>query len=374
MLNSRKLVVRVIVCIFACAWSPRELNWAKEASADGAELEQRHETLRLFPVTRVTEKTFSASELLPLPAGKPAVGEILYHRVSLQKEEANPVGGRLILRGTAFLSVVYLSQNGDPAEAELRAPWSAILEVPETDGERSETVTLAMTGSSAELADGGISFELGGVVQASVRGRTEVRYLSDAYAVGQELSVRTEQREMTASASPFEQTDVLTLTLEGRRQPRSLTAIFADCGKPRRERDEVRVPVTAKALCTDENGMPVLLTGQGEAVCRNPEVSGLRIGEIYAAVSSAGSEVRVPVLFSGEQTETAALSLVTGGELAESKADENRPSAILLRAAPGDTVWSLGKRKRLPCASIRSVNGLPEGAEPAPGTLLLLAK
>ena len=82
----------------------------------------------------------------------------------------------------------------------------------------------------------------------------------------------------------------------------------------------------------------------------------------------------MPVIFSGEQEEQAALSFVTGAELAETEEAPNRLTAVLLRTRPGDTIWALGKRKKLPCAAIRSVNGLGEDEEPAVGTLLLLAQ
>lgn len=370
-LNSRKLLVRTEVCILACAWQPRELAWA-ERSPDAA-LELKMEKRSLFPVTEVTEKTFDLSETLPLPAGKPPAGELLCCRVSLQQEEANPVGGRLILRGTAFLSAVYLSMAGELAEAELRSPWSAVLELPAGDAEVKCVYTPAITGFSASLSEGGIDMDLGGVVQAAVHRRMDAAYISDAYAVERELTVHTESRTLTADCAQLEQTDVLTLRLEGKQTPRSLTALFADCGRPRQEKELWRVPVTVKALCMGESG-PVLLTGRGEAVCRSLSAPVLRTGELYASVSAAGAEVRVPVIFSGEQEEQAALSFVTGAELAETEEAPNRLTAVLLRTRPGDTIWALGKRKKLPCSAIRSINGLDENEEPAPGTLLLLAK
>ena len=370
-LNSRKLLVRTEVCILACAWQPKTLRWAKD-TADAA-LEVKREKRSLFPVTEVTEKTFDLTDTLPLPAGKPPVGELLCCRAGLQQEAADAVGGRLILRGTAFVSAVYLSVSGELAEAGLRSPWSAVLELPPEEGETQCVFTPALTGCSVTLSDGGLEVDLGGVVQAAVHRRVETEYIADAYSAQRELTLETETRTVTVSCSQSEQTDALTVRLEGSKTPRSLTALFADCGKPRQERDLWRVPVTVKALCTGEGG-PMLLTGRGEAVCRSLESPVLRIGEVYASVSAAGAEVRTPVIFSGVQEETAELQLVTGAALSDAPAEGTSSAAILLRTLPGDTVWSLGKRKKLPCSAIRSVNGLGEDEEPTPGTLLLLAK
>ena len=373
LLNSRKLAVRTEVCIVATAWTSRTLSWAKDAAA-GTELELRREHCSIFPVTEVTEKTFELSETLPLPAGKPPAGELLYCRASLQQEEASPVGGRLILRGTALLSAVYLSLSGEAAEADLRMPWSAVLEVEPVEGEQSFETELAITGLDAELSDGGLRVELGGVAQAAVHTRLEIAGIADAYSIGAVLRTETETRSLAASCVRTEQTDVLTLRLEGRQPPRSLTAIFADWGRPRQEKELCRVPVTVKAICTGENGAPILLTGRGEAVCRGLREPSVRMGELYASVSAGGAEVRVPVIFTGMQEELRTLTLLTGAAAEEQPAEPAEFSAVLLRTRPGDTVWELGKRKRLPCAAIRSINGLGADEEPAPGTLLLLAR
>lgn len=372
-LNSRKVAVKTETCIRVSAWSPRKLSWAVDAP-ETETLELKKETCIAFPVTEVTEKTFEVSDTLPLPAGKPPVGEILYSRASIQQEEANPVGGRLILRGTAFLSVVYLSLSGETAEADLRMPWSAVLDATSEEAEQSCAVELALTGLNTELNEGGISVDLGGVAQAAVYTRTELSYLADAYSTAFALTPETETVKLNASCKHSEQTDVLTLRLEGKQPPRSLTAIFADCGRLKQEKELCRAPVTVKALCAGEDGRTVLLTGRGEAVCRGIMNPSFRTGELYASVSSGGAEVRVPVIFSGMQEEAKALTLLTGAAAEDAPQETGEFTAVLLRARPGDTVWELGKRKRLPCAAIRSVNGLDENEEPAPGTLLLLAK
>lgn len=372
-LNSRKVAVKTEISIRVSAWSPRMLEWAKDAP-ETETLELKKETCVAFPVTEVTEKTFEVSDTLPLPAGKPPVGEILYSRAGIQQEEANPVGGRLILRGTAFLSVVYLSLSGETAEADLRMPWSAVLDAASDGEEQSCAVELALTGLHTELNEGGISVDLGGVAQAEVYTRTELCYLTDAYSTAFALTPETQTAKLTGACKRSEQTDVLTLHLEGRQPPRSLTAIFACCGRPRQEKELCRVPVTVKALCAGEDGKTILLTGQGEAVCRGMMNPGFRTGELYASVSSGGAEVRVPVIFSGMQEEIKTLTLLTGAAAEDAPQETGEFTAVLLRTRPGDTVWELGKRKRLPCAAIRSVNGLESDEEPAPGTLLLLAK
>ncbi len=141
------------------------------------------------------------------------------------------------------------------------------------------------------------------------------------------------------------------------------------------DQETVRVSVAAKALCRMEDGGMELLTGRGEAVFPGtgcvPEVA---CGELYASLTASGAEVRVPVRISRERSRAERVTYLTGGAAEEGEEGGPEPAVTLLRAEAGDTVWSLGKRKRVPCAAIRAYNHLEEGEEPAPGTLLLLAK
>jgi hypothetical protein len=141
------------------------------------------------------------------------------------------------------------------------------------------------------------------------------------------------------------------------------------------DQETVRVSVAVKALCGMEDGSMELLTGRGEAVFPGegsvPEVD---CGELYASVTASGAEVRVPVRISRVRSREERVTFLTGGAAEEGGEGGPEPAVTLLRAEEGDTVWSLGKRKRVPCAAIRAYNRLEEGEEPVPGALLLLAK
>ena len=375
LLSARRILVRAEVCVTVSLWIPSELCWMKNAATEGCSVELRREMIRLVPVAAVEEKTFTVDDVQPLPAGKPPVRAILYAKAALRAEGSEPVGGKLVVRGNAAVSVIYQTAGGEIAQAELNQPWSAFPELPDHGEERGFETVAALTGCSVEADDGGFRVSVGGVVQVVIRCAAELELITDAYGTDCSLIPAVETAVVEAEAEQETAADTVSVRLESLRKPRALVSLTADCGRPREEKDSVRVPITVKALCIMEDGRPEQLTGRGEAVCSCigsvPEVS---CGELYASVASQGADVRVPVGFAMTRIRKEELHYLVSAEVKELPAGEGKPTVTILRVSSGDSVWSLGKARSLPCASIRAYNRLSEDEEPAPGSLLLLAR
>lgn len=373
LLNSRKLLLRCEVSVTVTLLAPREIGWAERLETSGCRVESRYAMETLLPVCQIEEKTFTAEETLPLPAGKPTPETLLYALASLNTEESSAVGQKLVVRGTAGVTVVYLSRGGEVAQADFRLPWSAFLDLPE--GEVSWSVITTLTGCSVSADEGGFSIAVGGVAQAVIRSRMECRFIDDAYGTDCEFTPVFQEVTMETEERPESISDNLSIRLEDARQPRSVLAVSAEGGRMRREQEHYVLPVSVKALCLTVDGTPAMLTGKGEVSCPDfglfPDFA---LGDVYASVSPAGVEIRVPLTFNAVRRSSLVLHLLTGGEAAARAEREGKPTVTLLRAAPGDTVWSLGKRKGVSGAAIRSYNHLAEDEEPAPGSLLLLAQ
>ncbi len=377
MLNSRKLLVRTEVCITAGVWLPRQLEWNSACRAEGG-VEVLTREYTLMPVTDVTEKTFSAGEVLDLPGGRPAPGEVLSARLTLRTEEMNGVGSKLILRGSARTTVFYLSPQGEPGEAELQLPWSLILELEEDGAEQRYEVTTAVTGFRVSPAEeGGFLVELGAVAQAVVRSRKTIRCVADAYGIGETLDTRIDTVVMETGGETPETGDSLRLQLDAQKAVGRVVHVCASLGKPRPEEGEYRLPVQAKAICQGENGSFTALSGRGEAVCPRESSPGMtaEAGEAYGSVNGQGVEVRVPINYRCPRWETGQVSMLTAAEPAEEPEEQGeQPSISVILTREGDSVWSLGKANRASCGVIRQVNELEPEAEPAPGSLILVLR
>ncbi len=375
-LNSRKLLLRAEVCITVSVWTPETLRWAEEASAEGCCVELKTERCVLRPVIAVEEKTFTAEDTLPLPAGKPQADSLLQAFAALQQEEAEQVGRKLVVRGTALVNALYRTVSDEVASADFRLPWSAFLELPEGEQTLDWELITTLTGCSGEITEeGGFGITVGGVAQAVLRSEREISWIADAYGTDCDFAPVFTSAEVETEAACEVRSETVTIRLDSMKKPRSIVYLSADCGRPRQDRENLRLTLNVKALCEMEDGNLEQLSGRGEAVCAGggsvPEVS---CGEVFAAVSGGGAEVRLPVEFRSTRSRCRQLSFLTEAEVSERTQQVQGPNVVLLRTAEGDSVWSLGKKKGISCASIRSYNQLDEGEEPKPGTLLLLAR
>lgn len=377
MLNSRKLLVRTEVCITAGVWLPRQLEWNRDCRADtGVEVLSRE--YAVMPVTDVTEKTFSADEVLNLSGGRPEAGEVLSARLILRTEEMNAVGSKLILRGSARVGVFYLSPQGEPGEAELQLPWSVILELEEEGADRRYEVVTAVTGFRVTPAEeGGFLVELGGVAQAAVRTRRSIRCVADAYGIREDLDTRVETIRMETGGEILESGDSLRLQLDAQRNIGKTAHFSVGLGRPRQEDGEYRMSLQVKALCQSEGGGWTALSGRGEAVCPRESSAAMtaEAGEAYGSANGRGVEVRVPVNYRCPRWETGELRMLAGVEPGqEAGPGEEQPAISVILTREGDTVWSLGKANRASGTGIRQVNGLEPEEEPEPGSLILVLR
>lgn len=375
-LNSRKLLLRAEVCITLSVWSPVTLRWAEEATAEGCSVEIKTERGTFRPVCAVEEKTFTVEDKLTLPAGKPQAAALLYSRAALQPEEAEQVGHKLVARGIAEVTALYRTGSDELASADFRLPWSAFLELPEAEEELSWELVTALTGCSGELTeDGAFSFTVGGVVQAAIRSERELSWIADAYGTDCAFSPVFETAELDGETETELRTESVSLRLDSMERFRSIVSLSVCCGRPRAEKENLRISVSAKALCLTEDGSLEALAARGECLYLGsgsmPEVF---VGDVSAAIVPGGVELRCPLSFRQTRCRRSRLHFLSGAEVAEAGEKEKGPNVILLRTCEGDSVWSLGKKKGIACASIRSYNQLAEGEEPAPGSLLLLAR
>lgn len=372
MLNSRKLLVRAEVLVTVFAYSQRELRWCRELKAADCQVEQLSQTLTLLPVTEVTERVFELEETVPLPAGRPAVEALLCARAVLNQEEGSIVGSKLILRGSAELHVSYLASGDRLAAASFRLPWSAVLE---TEGQEGSVFQIcpALTGCCLSQSEsGGFVVKLGAVAQAALRSPQELTQVRDAYGIDCTLTLGSETRSLPVRVTGSTRTETLDLRLESGKPVNSIVELSAVCGRTRSEGGQLCIPVSVKAVCLAEEE-PVLLSRSGEVRCEGSGVPELHIGELYASVSGRGVDLRLPVELGLTVMEELPVTVLTSAE-AEQAPPAPRAAVTLQRVRPGDSVWSLGKEKSIPCASILAYNDLDPERELEPGALLLLAR
>ena len=125
MLNPRKILARCEVRIECTVYAKDELVWF-DALSEECESVHIHTAARQIDIASlVSEKTFTVSDELAMPPGKPAPGTILTSCVSLRADDNQVVGEKLIVKGTAISRMFYLPENGENLEyAVFETPFS----------------------------------------------------------------------------------------------------------------------------------------------------------------------------------------------------------------------------------------------------------
>lgn len=387
-LNPRKVLCRVELAIACQVWSPREESLCAPCQESECALQQRAEELETYAVMAVAEKSFAFTDDVTLPAGQPAVEELLGHRLELRCSEAKVIGNKLIFKGEALLRCRYRTGENTMALGRWDLPFSQIMEVSgvEEEGscavevvERESRVTLSGDGDGRTL---GLHMEL--VAQAVVRQTRTVRIFSDAYSITHDLTVERQERFFTQLWEESAVTQVCRETVETPQSVRGVEDCFVDLGTCQVKREEQEGVMTVQGnvsvLYTDESGQMcalshaitasarVALPPRGECRARCSMA-----GELQVVATATGLEIRCPVQFDYLTTLQQPRQTVVALQAEEREAGETRPSVVLRLAQPGEGLWDIAKAYATTQEDILAANELPD-AEHLEGRLLLIPR
>lgn len=310
--------------------------------------------------------------------------ELLLYRLYPRITSCRPVGNKLVVKGEVALSALYRGQDQRLHTYRTELPLSQILDgagLPE-DGEYA--IRCCMTGGEVRVlrSDSGGGFSATAELRLLLCAyRTErCVCVEDLYSIRQ--PVQLEQTCVTLpDAAPdrvLREETVEHLELGGNKPFLFVTDV--DCAAASITEEEgqtaLRTTVRTRLLYLDEADTPSVAERTAEVMlpvkepvqsascclCGGPEV---RFG-------TSGCDVRQVVEFQAEAGRTETLDTVSGGELLEQTEPIRRPSLVLRRLLPGETLWDVAKQYGTDEELLRTVNRL-EG-EAHPDNMLLIPR
>jgi hypothetical protein len=387
LLNPRKVVVRVEVAVQITAYGAEssELSLGVVCGEDSP-IQTLMEGHQDFVAADVAEKNFNFSDVLQLPASRPAMEQLLSARGSLNCGEAKVIGSKLVAKGDAVLTVCYLGERG-VASARFELPFSQIMEVQGGEDESIVWTDAALTGldcamrSESELE---VSFDV--LLQAVVRQKRDVQLLADLYSTDEPLETELETVWLTQLAD------------QGTR--RQLARQLCPCAVPVKQVIQCRLSVgeLSQAPAGDNN---LAVTAQTHAdmlylseddtlcaasfqipvACEVPVPANCRClcrcrltDEAAATPVTDGAEVRFEAEFCYlvvQRYSVRSVSAVHPGQQTEDAVA--RPSVVVRMAGEGERLWDIAKYSGSTIADIQAVNGI-SGDEVTGGTILLIPK
>lgn len=321
------------------------------------------------------EKTFQMEETLPLPNARELVSCCLTPRLS----ETRLLSGKLVLRGSGGIHVVYRNGEGKLESRDLEIPVSQLTE-PEGkfSPDAQADAVMAVTNLETELVEGDqLRLKAGLLAQYVLDDREILELAEDVYSPRRTVEPIREELELPRI---LERKQVSVPVRQMLRQSASQIAdvtYLPDFPVLRRgEPLQAELPGSFQVLSYDENGNLNTALARTEENWDMPLGENARVdatvlpGTPPSATAGSGMELKGESVLSLQTSARHGMEMVTGLKLGEMQEPaQNRPSLILRRA--GDQgLWDIAKSTGSTMAAIRQANSL-EG-EPEESQILLI--
>ena len=393
LLNPRKLLTRVAVSLTLRPYERVTLSPCAELEPpQDCRVETLCESCEAELLCAVREKEFTVAEELTLPGGREPIRELLRSGCEARLTECKCVGGKILLKGVASVSILYLSDSGSVLVYEEEIPFSQIAEGTEDGSDADCEYSVTLTG--CEIVSGGEEGDDGRTVTVKLflraflmlRSQETIRCITDLYSTTHDLTPRTEELMFTRSckrlicrASVREQVDtgvdigsILRAAVD-----------FSDASVTQNEDvASLRATAVIRMLYLDENGVPLLSEKRCEVTAEEKTAPGSHLSllgvscaEVDARANATCAEVRFTAEFSllcCDNVRMRSLSEVTVAERTEEEG--SAPSLVLRAIGNGEKLWDLAKHYRTTVVDILEANELAADAAVPTGQMLLIPR
>ena len=377
MLNSRKLGLRVGLCLTLWLWQPAEqVCFAPGDCGQRVQLRCADYPMRL--PREWAEKTVLLRDTLALGSGQPEVLRIVHADAQCRISDEKLSGSQAVCKGIVQLDVLYETPDLELVSAALSLPFSQLVELEGSYEEQGLEITPALTSLNVLAENGQVTVEAGLCLQCLVTQTASVPMVEDAYATRGTL--HTEYR--SCALQPRLDSRVLRQELRQELPVQAEEVIRAEALLDAPElrysggMTGARVPVRLRVLYRDAGGEYRLAESAAALTAELPAEDALCRAEVWAdgvlfAAPAAGRiELRLPLALrlcwydEGERQFLCALRL-------DDAPREERPAVIIRTLEQDAPLWEIAKELRTTVSAIQTANDLEGDLAPA-GTMLLI--
>ena len=383
-LNSRKLLVRVGIACTVTAYA-QEKCMCYDLPEAAPNLQLKRTELPFTMPLALGEKSFVLNEELEVPSGKPSVERLLKCVFRPQTEEEKIVGDKAVFKGNLLLHALYESADGKLVCCEWNVPFSQYAQLMRELDEGEIRTHLCITNADVEQDTQSdcrrllLSASL--LAQCTAYGEQKISMIADAFCTDAVLTPQYQSCEMLGilDRQTFRET-AMAASVEPAQSVVDAW-IYPEQVNRRREDGRVRLelPMNCNVLYYDEHGAlqgktlrPTVNAETALSEQANCMVEHIDSGEIYCSAGPDGLQLRAPVTMQVECSANHRLNAVSGGEITDLPAtQERRPSVILRRTDNDEELWALAKSFRTPLQTIIEANALQGDTVPADTMLLI---
>lgn len=382
MLNSRKVLLRVGVSCDVTVYGPKHQPLYDLPQPPEGLCLQRVTVPMVLPLD-VGEKAFVINDEVNLPDNAEPIDRVLKTLFRLEQGDSKVVGSKVLFKGTVHLHTLYRSMDGNLCVFDGELPFSQYVELSRDLDEQEAQVRLFLSGAEVE-PDGQMECRrllaaLNLVAQTLVSGRQEVSYIEDAYDLTQNLEPQWKTMGLTGRLDSQQLRDTLSGTmLVPANRVLDVWAYPQDVLRQRNgDRVDLQYGVACNVVYYDETGIlqgKIVHINQNQAIALAPNAECRPSCRLESAVTcQPGSEplLRCRMNLQVDSYARQEFRCLSGGKLVPARVEGERPSLILRRVQPEESLWSIAKANRTTVERLMDANALTT-ENPPEGRMLLI--
>lgn len=359
--TSRRLYLRVLPEISGIGFRPVQRKFCIGTENESS-MRLRREKVTMPLMTGAAEQEFTYSGDTMLEGKVPE--ELFFYRICPRVISTQRVGNKLMVKGELWLCTMYRTVDSLLERHETTLPFSQIVEAGDLPEEARHIVTATLYEADARLLRTEEGGGFGITARIALCMRTFEDYaidcVADLYSTRYDVLPEQQGVPLPIAYPPAEIQQEVVLQPEIQGERAFITNVECSQVIPVTEenRQLLRTNVTIHLLYLDDSGAPV-------TVETSQEVS-ISVDAMPTAISAscckeslqcgALCQARVPVLFCLEESQQEMISVITGVKLEEFSTTRKKPSLVLRRLQPEETLWDVAKQYHTDEDSIRQAN------------------
>lgn len=389
LLNPRKLLLRVNVVEEVAAYSIQKVELIEEITAEEEMgLQQKNEDVSTDIIKTIKEKDFTFMDEICLPSNKEEIEEILSCCYELQAAESKVLGEKVVINGQIYCRLLYRSVSGQLCSWEGELPLHQVVDVEKGKDDSQVQINLQVIGCEQELSGEGsgrcVTVNLFIKAQLVLWENCSLQYVADTYSTRYNTSVQRQPLMLMHQQPQQSKRQNIHELLEIGIQPKQVAAVRVYCTPVHCVKDtcvlNMQTTVHISVVYLDENSVPLAAQRQIEVhsaaeVSRDSSCTARALcqGEIYAAPSNGGVDIRFSIDFMVQETVCQTATALQEVQLKDPTNFAGIPSVILRSREGSESLWEIAKRYSSTEEAIRQANEL-ETEEIPQGQLLLIPR
>jgi FOG: LysM repeat len=201
LINDRKISVKAIITVSACAWQKETKEILQDAVGDGLQLKTC--TVAMNKCTNNKKDRFVIKEQLTMERSKPDIAQLLDSDVTICQKEVKAINGGVSVKGEAAVSLLYTGEDQESI-VELGEFWLPFNGVVEIDGVTQDMyphadLTVKKIDAYVLPNDDGedrvVDVEITVQAVAGAEETSMQEFITDAYATNGQVELETEDME-----------------------------------------------------------------------------------------------------------------------------------------------------------------------------------